>query len=132
MPETEATLAVRTCFSNEPAWNGLRAAIQNPDAEFSANVQFINNREYEGLTAKALLPLVSSHSNACALIVDEVALSNPEYPILAVDLQEEPGRTFRVIASALWEVENNLSTANMGFSEFLEAAGADGIFRGLI
>jgi hypothetical protein len=37
-----------------------------------------------------------------------------------------------VTASALWEVENNLSTANMGFAEFLEAAGADGVFRGLL
>jgi tetratricopeptide (TPR) repeat protein len=89
LPETEATFAVRTCFSDEAAWKGLCAAIQNPDAEFSANVEFVSDPKYQGLTAKQLLPLVPGDSKALALIIDEISLSNPEYPILVVDLQEE-------------------------------------------
>jgi hypothetical protein len=30
----------------------------------------------------------------------------------------------------MWEVENNLSIANMGFEEFANAVDKDGIFRG--
>jgi hypothetical protein len=32
----------------------------------------------------------------------------------------------------LWEVENNLSIANMGFEEFAEAADEQGIYRGML
>jgi len=62
--------------------------------------------------------------------VDRVALTDPEHPILVVDLMDQPGRTFRVIPSEAWGVENNLSIANMGFEEFAEAADEDGVFRG--
>jgi hypothetical protein len=48
-----------------------------------------------------------------------------------VDLFDEPGRTFRVIPSEMWGIENNLSTSNMGFDEFAVLADKDGIFRGL-
>jgi hypothetical protein len=65
-------------------------------------------------------------------VADQMALTNPEHPILVVDLQDEPGRTFRVIPLALGEVENNLSIANMGFDEFAEATDESGIFRGLM
>ncbi|MGH8024190.1 MAG: DUF6924 domain-containing protein [Limisphaerales bacterium] len=30
----------------------------------------------------------------------------------------------------MWAVENNLSVANMGFDEFMDAAGKNGVFRG--
>jgi hypothetical protein len=46
-----------------------------------------------------------------------------------VDLLDEPGRTFRVIPKAVSSVANNLSIANVGFEEFVEAADKDGIFR---
>ena len=47
-----------------------------------------------------------------------------------MDLLGEPGRTFRVIPSEIWGVENNLSIANMGFEEFADAVDSDGVFRG--
>jgi hypothetical protein len=45
-------------------------------------------------------------------------------------LYEEPGRTFRVIPSEMWSVENNLSVANMDFYEFADNVDLDGVFRG--
>ena len=62
-------------------------------------------------------------------IVDKTTLSDKDQPVLVVDLQKEPGRTFRVIPSQMWAVENNLSLANMGFDEFADSVDADGIFR---
>ena len=37
-------------------------------------------------------------------------------------LRTSPDRTFRVVASEMWSVENNLSIANMGLEEFVGAA----------
>jgi hypothetical protein len=31
----------------------------------------------------------------------------------------------------LWAVENNLSTANLGWEDFAERLDADGVFRGI-
>ena len=50
--------------------------------------------------------------------------------MLVIDLADQPGRTFRVIPSEMWSVENNLSLANMDFDEFADAVDAAGIFRG--
>ena len=47
-----------------------------------------------------------------------------------VDLWEQPGRTFRVIPTEAWGVQNNLPIANMDFSEFADRVDPDGIFRG--
>jgi len=94
-------------------------------------VDFVSDPKYDGLTADQLPSLLSEDSPlSFALIIDRTALSHPDHPILVIDLRDEPGRTFRVIPSALWEVENNLSIANMGFDEFANAVDQEGIFRG--
>jgi hypothetical protein len=95
-------------------------------------VDFVSDPKYEGITADQLPSLVSDDSGSFAFIIDHVTLSNSEHPVLVVDLQDEPGRTFRAVASALWEVENNLSIGNMGFDEFLGAVDSEGVFRGFV
>ena len=134
IPTSDSSLALRTDFSDESAWSAICAAIQEPSGDFgfTANVDFVSDREYDGLTAEQLrlvLPEGSHHS--FVFIIDHVALSQPDHPILVVDLLDEPGRTFRVIPSEMWAVENNLSIANMDFEEFSDAVDSDGIFRGL-
>jgi tetratricopeptide (TPR) repeat protein len=133
IPRTENALALRTDFSDEATWQMLCEAIQNPENssdDFTADVDFVSDRAFEGLTAKQLPSFLSDDSQSFAFIIDKIALSNSEHPILVVDLQDEPGRTFRVISSELWTVENNLSIANMGFDEFADAVDKDGVFRG--
>jgi hypothetical protein len=130
IPATENTLALRTDFSDESAWKTVCTSIQNSDGEVQANVDFISDSAFDGLTAEQLPSFLLDDSKSFAFIIDKIALSNPEHPILAVDLQSEPGRAFRIIPSALWAVENNLSIANMGFEEFADAVDKDGIFRG--
>ena len=131
VPDTKQSLVLRTDFSNDAVWESLCAAIQEPVGEFRAYVDFINDREFEGVTSDTLLQLISKNSfRRFVFIVDKEAISNPEHPILIVDLCDEPGRTFRVIPSATWNVENNLSIGNMDFFEFAGAADEDGILRG--
>jgi len=76
----------------------------------------------------ALAQVGSSH--LFAFLADRLALTDPERPVLVVDLAHEPGRTFRVIPREMWSVENNLSLSNMEFSEFADNVDADGVFRG--
>jgi len=131
IPKTENTLALRTDFSDEAAWKSLCAAIQDPDDEFRANVDFVSDPRFDGLTADKLPPLLPEDSSLTfAFIIDHVALSHPDHPILVIDLHDNPGRAFRVIASEIGTVENNLSIANMGFDEFANAVDKDGVFRG--
>ena len=133
IPASDNALALRTDFSDEAAWNAVCAAIQEPDDEFgfTANVNFVNDREYEGLTVEQLPSILADDANySFAFIIDHKALSETEHPILVVDLSDDPGRTFRVIPSEMWNVENNLSIANMGFDEFASAVDSDRVFRG--
>ncbi len=122
---------LRTDFSDEAAWEAVCAAIREPVGEYRAYVDFVSDPEYEGLTVEELTELVPKGSGHTFLfLVDEIALSHPEHPILVVDLYDQPGRAFRVIPSEMWGVENNLSIANMDFHEFADSVDPDGIFRG--
>jgi len=127
LPESENALVLRTDFSDDAAWERLCAAVREPRGEFQAYVEFVSDRQYEGLTPEHVLSQ-DSHPTFIFL-ADRVALSHPDQPILVVDLCDEPGRTFRVIPSAMWSVENNLSLANMDFAEFADSVDPDGVFR---
>jgi hypothetical protein len=130
LPETEDPILLRTHFTDEKAWKALCAAIQKPVGEFQAHLSPLSDRVYDGLDAKAVVKLASKTDHACVFIADRVALTSKDHAVLVVDLVDEPGRTFRVIPTEAWGVENNLSLANMDFAEFAEAAGKDGVFRG--
>ena len=63
-------------------------------------------------------------------VVDNITIAHEEQPVAVLDLWHQPGRTFRVIPSQMWSIENNLSISNMDFFEFADAVDDDGIFRG--
>src|SRR5262249_21940913 len=109
------------------------AAIQRPVGEFQfrAYVEFLSDPDCDGLSPEQLRSLIPERSGHTFLfVVDRDSLAHPEHPILVVDLYDEPGRTFRVVPSEMWSVENNLSTANMGFEEFADEVDQGGVFRG--
>lgn len=131
IPETENSLVLRTDFSDDAAWESLRTAIEKPVGQFRAYVDFLSDPAYAGLATADLLNLIPSGSNHTFIfVVDRRAISDPEHPLLVIDLFEERGRAFRVIPSEMWSIENNLSIANMDFAEFADAAEPDGVFRG--
>ena len=132
LPETENSLLLRTDFSDDAAWAALCDAAQAQSEEgFQARLECISDRAYDGLTIDQLAALARTNDDlGYIFLADRVALTNPEQPILVVDLYDEPGRTFRVIPRELWGVENNLSLANMDYSDFADNVDADGVFRG--
>ena len=134
LPETENPLVLRTDFSNQSAWEEIRAEIQKPVGifRFRANVEFVDDTAYQDITKEQLLQLVpEDYDHSFIMLVDQVTISHPEFPLLIVDLYDEPGREFRAIPSQIQGIENNLSIANMDFYEFAELVDEDGIFRGL-
>ena len=131
LPDTTDALVLRTDFSNEVAWADTWRAIESPSSGFKAYVEFVSDSEFENATVDELVYAnASSNYRSYMFVVDSVTLTNPEQPVLVIDLVDEPGRTFRVIPSEMWGVENNLSIANLDFAEFAESADDDGIFRG--
>jgi hypothetical protein len=132
LPETENALLLRTDFSDESAWVALCEAIQAPQTadEFRACVTPVSDPAYDGANVDEIVAGPSASHHGFVLVADRRALTDPERSVLVVERAHEPGRTFRVIASEAWSVENNLSLANMDFEEFADNAGPDGVFRG--
>ena len=126
----DKALLIRADFADERAWKALCAAMQAKVGDFQANVSPLSDRAYEGVTAKELVRLASPDDHFFVFVADRAALEDPEQAVLVVDLDEKPGRTFRVVPSEAWGIENNLSLANMEFSEFAGAVDEAGVFRG--
>jgi hypothetical protein len=75
--------------------------------------------------------LPEDYPHTFMVVADSAAISQPDYPLLVVDLLEERGRQFRAVATEVASIENNLSIANMGFEEFAELVDENGVFRGI-
>jgi hypothetical protein len=130
IPQTEQSLLLRTDFSDDAAWTALCSAMQQEVGEFRAYVTTLNDPAFDGATAEQITALASEAGHTFVFVADRVALTHPEHAVLVVDLADEPGRTFRVIPSQAWAVENNLSISNMDFDEFADAVDGDNVFRG--
>ena len=132
LPETENALLLRTDFGDDVEWTALCEAVRRPSTEgFRANLDCVSDPSCDGLTVDALVTLAAgAHDCFFVFVADHTTFSNPEHPILVVDVREHPGRTFRVIPREMWSVENNLSLANMDYEEFAENVDPDGVFRG--
>jgi len=128
----DATPVIRTDFSDDAAWKQIKREVAAANAlGFAANVQFIDDRQYDGLSGQDLLqglPDLAEYS--CVFVADTAAMFSAEHSLLVLDPFNPDGQTFRVIPAEAWGVENNLSIANMDYEEFAGAADADGVFRG--
>ncbi len=132
LQETGAALVIRTDFSDDVAWEAVCAALREPDDDIGlvANVVCVSDPRYAGLTVEQLTALAPKGPLQFICVADRVALAHPEHPLLVVDLDDEPGRAFRAIPSAVGYIEANLSIGNMDFFEYADAVDPDGIHRG--
>lgn len=134
LPDYDCSLVIRTDFTDDAAWEHICRLLQEPQTSygFQASVECISDHSCSGLqpgnVAAALPP---GSQRPFVFLVDAEAVRDPEHAVLVVDLLEEPGRTFRVIPSEAWGVENNLRIANADFADFADATDDRGVFRGL-
>jgi hypothetical protein len=124
---------VRTDFSDPNAWESVCAAAaadpSGTDDPLPGDAfGLVDDAEFEGLTAAGLIDLEPDPYETYFL-VDRITVTHPEYPILAVDVSDEPGRSFRLIPSAVSDFAVNMLIGNMDFADFADAVGDDGIFR---
>ncbi|MFI7542968.1 DUF6924 domain-containing protein [Actinoplanes sp. NPDC049599] len=131
-PADLTSLVLRTDFSDDAAWDELRAVLRSEGAHRSAT--YVSDPAYAGVTIQALVEAdaaaVEDDKLTYVFVADAVTLSNDEWLLLAVDLEEEPGRSFRVRPGAFTDVSANLAVANMEFADFAGATDETGTFRG--
>jgi hypothetical protein len=110
IPETNDAIVIRTDFTDPVVWEAVCAAIRQPVGDFRAYVEFLSDPQYDGVGPEQLRALVPpDYRHTFLFVVDRLAITHHERPILVIDLRETPGRTFRVVPSEIWGVENNLS-----------------------
>jgi hypothetical protein len=143
LPDRGALL-VRTDFTDDDAWDQVRDEATReygPDG-FRANVEPVSDPEWAGVTwaaVKAASP-VDEAGPTVLFIGDSITFASPQHPILVVDLNDKilslaefpeiADRTpFRCTPSALWDVENNLSIANLDWEDYADAT-EGGVYRG--
>lgn len=86
LAQTDHALVLRTDFSDDAAWEAICGAIEEPVGEFRAYVAFVNDREFEGVTADRLASLIAPGAyRSFVFIVDRLTHSHPDHPILVVD-----------------------------------------------
>lgn len=132
IPSSENALLIRTDFSDQNAWKKLQTAVNEPGDPFIFNMEIVDDRANSGATVEQLMEaLPGEYPHSFIVVADSVAISQPDYPLLVVDLLEERGRQFRAVATQVASIDNNLSIANMGFEEFAGLVDDVGIFRGM-
>jgi hypothetical protein len=131
-PDDLTSLVLRTDFSDDAAWDELRAVLRSEGAHRSAT--YVSDPAYAGVSIQALVDADAAASEDDKLtyvfLADAVTLREGDWLLLAVDLEEEPGRSFRVRPGAFTDVSANLAIGNMDFADFADATDETGTFRG--
>lgn len=129
-PADLTSLVVRTDFSDDGAWRNLQAAIDETNEYPVAT--YVSDPEYANVAVRTLVDIdaVAESKAYYLFLADTIAMSAPGWPLLAVDLADEPGRTFRVPARWYGDVSANLCIANLDFADFADAADDSGTYRG--
>ncbi|MFD4291879.1 DUF6924 domain-containing protein [Rhodococcus sp. NPDC058505] len=131
------SLLVRTDFSDDALWREvLRSTVNEDEDEDEYYPQFtvVDDPQFEGLTIGGLLK-VARPDQSYVFVADSRTMTDPEHPLLVVDTGREStghvrGQSVRVTQPVIEAVESNLSIANMDFVDFVQAAEADGVYRG--
>ncbi len=133
LPKSENPIVLRTTFEDDSSWKKICDEIIKPEETygFFATVEFISDSSFaQWDQAQILEDTASLYTHSFIFIVDSITVASLEHPILCIGLRRDKGKSFRVIPSEMWGVENNLSISNMDFDSFMWAADADGVFRG--
>ena len=133
LPMSDCSLLVRTEFTSDEAWQQVnRAARAQYEDGFQAYIELVSDPAFDRAAWQAVRAAVpaNDHGASVLFIADSTTPTQPDHPVLVVDLIDDSGQPFRCISSELWSVDNNLNIANMGWEDFAEATDEDGVFRG--
>jgi len=123
---------IRTDFTDQLGWEEVARVLgvsQFEPADDDASFAVVDDPEFTGMTPAGLLAL-EPYQYGSYFLFDHVTVTHPERPLLAVDVHDDPGRTFRLIPSEVEDFAANMLIANMDFADFGDSVDSDGIFRG--
>ncbi|MBY8881893.1 DUF6924 domain-containing protein [Actinacidiphila acidipaludis] len=127
-PKDLTSTILRTDFRDEAAWSAVRAAIAAADG--SPHATYVSDPRFTDVSIQALIDEEDAADEDDKLtyvfLADAITMTDASSPLLAVDLYDEPGRTFRVPADRYAEISANLSIANSDFADFADEADASG------
>ena len=132
LPSTEASLLVRTDFTDGAAWEETKAAgLAENEEGFRAYVHVVDDATLTDATWQDLrnATLALDHRASVLFVADHAALAG-DHPIQVVDLSHDSRPPFRCVARELWAVDNNLNISNMDWEDFADNVESDGIYRG--
>ena len=126
------SLVLRTDFDDDLRWEAFKERLScTSDGRVAT---FVSDPAYAGATIQRLVDADAAADidgkEFYLFVADAKTLTDDEHPLLAVDLDTEPGRTFRVPMQFYAGISDNLSIANMDFADFADSADAAGNFRG--
>ncbi|MDQ3112161.1 MAG: hypothetical protein M3R17_19935 [Bacteroidota bacterium] len=133
IPNSKYAILLRTDFTNDSTWSQICLEIQTPEKQhgFLANISYVNDSSFKSYSAMELgADTIKNYPYSFIFFADSVTNTNPEHPVLCIGLKKNKSKSFRVIPSEVWGVENNLSISNMDFEDFSKSADHDGVFRG--
>jgi hypothetical protein len=156
-PISQQSPLVRTFFRDDSAWNAVcESASQLPPSigsfmgilagvnshlgdtfgddtgDIPSACAIVNDIDYADIDTTELWQSAASIGAWPVLFVfDEHASASPDHAILVIDLQHDPGRTFRTTPDQLYWIESNLSISNCEWEDFANSLGPDGVFRGM-
>lgn len=132
LPSTEASLLVRTDFTDGDAWEETKAAsLAENDDGFRAYVHVVDDATLGEATWQDVrrATMALDHRAAVLFIADSAALTG-DHPIQVVDLSSASRPPFRCVASELWGVDNNVNIAKMDWEDYADNVESDGVYRG--
>lgn len=131
-PDDLTSLVLRSDFTDDTAWDTLKAAISSSDPYPCAT--YVSDPAYSGVAIQALVDIDAAASDDDAVtylfLADATTMTDDEHPLLAVDLYDESGRTFRLPPQWYADVSANLCIANLDFADFADAVDTSGTYRG--
>jgi hypothetical protein len=143
LPDTDLGLVIRTDFSDEAAWEAVRARLMDGHAaEHNAiavdeqALLCVGESAYAGLTPEQASDLVEEASDVARSVVflaDTTTISTADQTLLAVtspdeDLRDSPW-TFRLKPESVVRVSGMLSSGRLSFSEYVEDVDDNGVYK---
>jgi hypothetical protein len=113
LPQSDdlTSLVLRTDFTDDAGWEALRSALGD-------HATCVSDPAFAGTTVHSLVA-----ADAAATEEDRIFslfLADGGEDLLAVDLADEPGRTFRLPVDRFADMSANLSIGNMDFADFAD------------
>lgn len=140
-----AALIVRTDYSDEGAWQSVRAELSEPwgDGDYEPLVHVVDDPAWAEATADEVVVAVSADEDlSVVFLADRTTMRSAHRALLAVAVLtreecesdeefEAYGGSVRAVPSGIHDIHANLSIANLDFADVTDAARTDpeGVFR---